>query len=60
MKNGIIINGVEYRAVFHKSGVAELEGCAYCDLLNRCDFRFTPCNMFHKKGCWVNFKKVQK
>lgn len=59
MKNGITINGVEYRAIRHLS-YSVADGCNECDLLRKCQCTMSPCLLFEKKGYWVNFKKAKK
>lgn len=61
MKNGITINGVEYRAIRHlPSLVAPADGCYECDLFGKCQCTMSPCLLFAKTGYWVNFKKAKK
>ena len=60
MKNGITINGVEYRAVQHLPEMTISDGCNYCDMLKYCKREKCPCMLFCKTGRWVNFKKVKK
>ena len=59
MKNGIIINGIEYRAVRHTWGGVLLENeCKKCDLSRQCK-PVLPCYLFSKLGTYVTFKKVK-
>ena len=59
MKNGIIINGFEYKAIRHLS-YSVADGCNECDLLRKCQCTMAPCLLFAKPGYWVNFKKEKK
>lgn len=60
MKNGITINGTQYKAVRHLIGCVIASGCDECDLLQKCDRRLAPCLLFDKANSWVNFKRILK
>lgn len=60
MRNGIIINGVKYRAFRFLGSFYAIDPCEKCDLRRICKKRNVqyPCELFITKDHLVYFKKI--
>ena len=58
MKNGIIINGIEYKAVSVSNPIGGIDNCGKCDLRKICERKNVqyPCQLFEKSRHLVYFR----
>lgn len=60
MKNGVIIKGIEFKAVRVNAPIGGFDNCAKCDLKKTCERTNVqyPCDLFHKRDHLTYFKRV--
>ena len=59
MKNGIVIDGIQYKTVRALNPIATIDPCERCDLKRICERKNCqyPCDIFFKRGYAIYFRK---